>query len=95
MNSKDIFINPFRFSNKKIKIGQWIDLKDTIDQWVMIEEFKFFILSQKPRSQMLRIIRYLCITMGGVDVGMNGQIWIPPEQPYLEPIQQDPPTRPS
>ena len=43
MNSKDIFINPFRFSNKKIKIGQWIDLKDTIDQWVMIEEFKFFI----------------------------------------------------
>ena len=37
----DTFINPFNFSNRKLQLGQWIDVKDTIDQWVF---FKFSFL---------------------------------------------------
>lgn len=28
------YINPFNFSHRKLYIGQWVDVKDTIDQWV-------------------------------------------------------------
>jgi hypothetical protein len=30
----DSFINPFKFQHRRLKVGQWIDMKDTIDQWV-------------------------------------------------------------
>lgn len=27
-------ISPFDFDERKLKIGQWVDVKDTIDNWV-------------------------------------------------------------
>lgn len=31
-----VYTNPFNFSQRKLHIGQWVDVKDTIDQWVGI-----------------------------------------------------------
>ena len=28
------YMNPFSFSHRRLQPGQWIDVKDTIDQWV-------------------------------------------------------------
>jgi uncharacterized ubiquitin-like protein YukD len=32
--NKNTFINPFNFASRKLQLGQWIDVKDTIDQWL-------------------------------------------------------------
>lgn len=42
------FINPFNLKTRKFKVGQWIDLKDTIDQWLeaqvlIVEENRIFV----------------------------------------------------
>lgn len=34
------YISPFNFSERKLKIGQWIDVKDTIDQWLEAQVIK-------------------------------------------------------
>lgn len=34
IDSGNFYLNPFDFGNRRLEIGQWMDVKDTIDQWL-------------------------------------------------------------
>ena len=69
-------LNPFNFSTRRLKIGQWVDVKDTIDQWVFIyllsENENNTFSSWKLKSSIFEKAKLSSTIMDGQLDGTNG-----------------------
>ena len=48
---KEQFINPFKFHKRKLFLGQWVDVQDTIDQWVLFYPYNFIQLEAQVMDE--------------------------------------------